>query len=142
MGFIKFVLGLVAYSGTLLFGLSAVVLLFDGTLEFTSKAMSTPIAFGIAFGFAKLGKWLMKTPQPTVEPARSNTSPSLDSDSLQELFYQLVRTNNGSITVMRFAMETGLSGKDAQAYLDEKAKEFNAHYDIDSRGNITYQFPV
>jgi len=65
---------------------------------------------------------------------------SQESDRLQSIFYQLLKTHNGEITPLSFAMETKLSPQDARNYLDQKAKEFEANFDVDDRGDITYRF--
>ncbi|UBF25211.1 hypothetical protein K9N68_26890 [Kovacikia minuta CCNUW1] len=47
-------------------------------------------------------------------------------DRLQSTFFRLLKENNGHLTVIRFAMESGLDGQSAKLYLDDRAKEFNA----------------
>ncbi|HEY9850692.1 MAG TPA: hypothetical protein V6D28_14595 [Leptolyngbyaceae cyanobacterium] len=63
-------------------------------------------------------------------------------DRLNTNFYKLVKETNGQITVLRFAMETQLPGKQAKAYLDEKAKEFQAAFDVTENGDIIYRFHI
>ncbi|NJL90889.1 MAG: hypothetical protein HC916_14670 [Coleofasciculaceae cyanobacterium SM2_1_6] len=63
-----------------------------------------------------------------------------ESDRLQSIFYLLLRNNNGFITTLLFAMEAKISPEDAKAYLDQKAKEFSASFDVDDQGGIIYQF--
>ena len=63
-------------------------------------------------------------------------------DRLQDTFYQLVEANSGKITVLRFAKETDLSGAEAKHYLEEKAKEFNANYEVSEQGDISYRFTL
>lgn len=59
---------------------------------------------------------------------------------LQKVFYQLLQENGGQLNVLRFSMEAGISGTDAKAYLDERAREFNAAYNISEEGKIFYYF--
>lgn len=61
-------------------------------------------------------------------------------DRLQSIFYQLIQDGDGTITTLRFAAEAQLSGKEAKQYLDEKAKEFDANFDVNSEGGISYRF--
>lgn len=63
-------------------------------------------------------------------------------DRLNTNFYKLVKETNGQITVLRFAMENQLPGKQAKEYLDEKAKEFQAAFDVTEDGDIIYRFHV
>mgnify|MGYP006275889711 CR=1 FL=1 len=52
----------------------------------------------------------------------------------------MVQENNGKLTVLRFAMEAQLPGKEARQYLDEKAREFQASFDVTENGDVTYLF--
>ena len=63
------------------------------------------------------------------------------SDRLRSSFFRLVQEGNGNITVMRFAMDTKLSGEAAKQYLDEKAEEFNANFNVNDDGGVSYYFP-
>ena len=65
-----------------------------------------------------------------------------ESAQLQSVFYHLLKKYNGELTPLLFAMETKLSAGDARAYLDQKAKEFDANFEVDDRGDITYKFNV
>lgn len=61
---------------------------------------------------------------------------------LQSHFYQLLQQNQGKITVLNFAMQSQLSAADARSYLDKKAKEFNANFQVSEEGAVSYQFDV
>lgn len=63
-------------------------------------------------------------------------------DHLQTSFFRLLRQNDGRITSLQFAMATKLDGRAAKAYLDERALEFDADYDISPDGNIAYWFEL
>jgi ribosomal protein L7/L12 len=65
-----------------------------------------------------------------------------ERDRLQTAFYRLIRETNGHLTVLRFAMETGLDGETAKDYLNQRAKEFNAAYNVTEEGNLTYHFDL
>lgn len=62
------------------------------------------------------------------------------SDRLQSVFFKLLKQGDGRITPLGFAMEAGLTGELAKAYLDERAKEFSANFDVDEEGNMFYRF--
>jgi hypothetical protein len=64
------------------------------------------------------------------------------SDRVRSTFYRLVTEHNGQITILRFAMEAELSGQEARQYLDQRAKEFNATFDVLDGGNIAYHFDL
>jgi len=61
---------------------------------------------------------------------------------LQSIFYQLLKLGHGKITVMQFASETQLTAGVAKQYLDEKATEFNATFNVNEDGEIYYCFPT
>ena len=62
------------------------------------------------------------------------------SDSFNSTFFRLLSEGNGQITLLQFAKETQLSIEEARQLLDEKAKEFNATFDTDEKGDISYYF--
>ncbi|HYW22507.1 MAG TPA: hypothetical protein VE956_24995 [Nodularia sp. (in: cyanobacteria)] len=64
------------------------------------------------------------------------------SDRLDAIFYHLLQTNNGRITVLQMAMEAKLPGKQAKEYLNQKSAEFNAFFEPSEEGDITYLFSV
>lgn len=61
---------------------------------------------------------------------------------LQSIFYRQIEQGKGQITVLRFAMEAQLPGKEAKHYLDEKAKEFQGSFEVTENGDVTYRFHV
>lgn len=63
-----------------------------------------------------------------------------NSDRLKSIFFELLMADNGRITVLQFAKATQLSGEEARRYLDERAKEFNATFNVDERGGVSYYF--
>ncbi|WP_242036669.1 bL12 family ribosomal protein [Leptolyngbya sp. FACHB-321] len=63
-----------------------------------------------------------------------------EHDRLQSTFFKLLKQGDGRITALGFAMETGLTGAMAKAYLDERAEEFTANFDVDEEGNMSYRF--
>ncbi len=63
-----------------------------------------------------------------------------ERDRLQKTFFNLLREANGTINVLRFAMEANISGVEAKAFLDERAKEFNAAFNVSEEGRVFYYF--
>ncbi|MEM6502366.1 MAG: hypothetical protein AAF685_11065 [Cyanobacteria bacterium P01_C01_bin.89] len=73
--------------------------------------------------------------------ARINTE-TTTINQVQETFFRLLESNNGELTLMRFAMETRLPAEEAREFLDEAAGQFNASFRVGDRGEIYYQFPI
>ncbi len=63
-------------------------------------------------------------------------------DSLNALFYKLIQENQGYITALDLAINSQLSGKVVQEFLDERAKEFGAELEITEQGGLLYYFPT
>ncbi|MGD1807419.1 hypothetical protein ACP6PL_18545 [Dapis sp. BLCC M126] len=63
-------------------------------------------------------------------------------DCLNDLFYKLIQENQGHITALDLAMNSQLSGKIVQEFLDERAKEFGAELEITEQGGLLYYFPT
>jgi hypothetical protein len=64
------------------------------------------------------------------------------SDRLDAIFYQMLKANNGKITVLQLAMEAKLPGKQAKEYLNQKSQEFNATFEPSEQGDISYLFNI
>ncbi|NDJ17328.1 hypothetical protein [Myxacorys almedinensis] len=63
-----------------------------------------------------------------------------ERDRLQKVFYKLLRETGGHLNVLRFSMEANISGTEAKEYLDERAREFNAAFNVSEEGKIFYSF--
>lgn len=61
-------------------------------------------------------------------------------EKLKDTFYALLEEQSGEITLLQFAKAADISGSEARAYLDQMAKEFNATFEVDMNGGITYHF--
>lgn len=61
-------------------------------------------------------------------------------DRLNSIFFQLLKEEKGQITALRMAMAAEISGEEAREYLDRKAQEFYATFDVDDQGEIFYLF--
>jgi ribosomal protein L7/L12 len=79
-----------------------------------------------------LGSWLVAQ--------QSDRARREERERLRRVFFNLLRDGNGTINVLRFSMESNVSGVEAKAYLDERAREFNASYNVDEEGKISYYF--
>ncbi|MGG6295799.1 hypothetical protein ACQ4M4_15530 [Leptolyngbya sp. AN02str] len=65
-----------------------------------------------------------------------------ERDRLMQIFYQLVQQQQGVLSVMDFAIASGLSGDQAKAYLDEQANEFTANFQTGEDATVYYRFPT
>jgi hypothetical protein len=81
-----------------------------------------------------LGSWLL------VDGKRRQQR--FQSGHLDDLFYLLLRQNGGTITTLGWAMQSGLNGAAAKAFLDDRAREFNANYQVTAQGDVVYVFDV
>ena len=50
--------------------------------------------------------------------------------------------NQGRVTLLSFAMQSQLPAAEAKQYLDKKAKEFNANFQVTEEGAVSYHFDV
>jgi hypothetical protein len=60
--------------------------------------------------------------------------------NLDEIFYQLIREHQGRITVLDLAMNTKLPPQQVQEYLDQRAAEFSAQFEVTEQGGMVYYF--
>jgi hypothetical protein len=61
-------------------------------------------------------------------------------EHLQRTFYAMVEAHNGEFSLLQYAKAADISGQQARAYLDERAQEFNATFEVDMDGGIIYRF--
>ena len=61
---------------------------------------------------------------------------------LSSVFLELVENNAGNITVFQLARNAEIPIQEAKQYLDEKAKELNASFEVNEEGNILYRFSL
>ena len=61
---------------------------------------------------------------------------------LHTTFFSLLKQNEGRITPLAFAAESGLNGADARKFLDARSEEFNGCFDVDQAGGVVYRFAV
>lgn len=71
-----------------------------------------------------------------------NLKNSKQEKYLRSIFFELIQGNNGSITVMEFAMQADITGQEARKCLEQYAIEFEANFDTTDEGHVVYLFPV
>jgi hypothetical protein len=59
---------------------------------------------------------------------------------LRNAFFRLVQQGQGRATVLDFAIAAKLDGDRAKAYLDDRAREFNADFEVSEAGAVLYRF--
>lgn len=59
---------------------------------------------------------------------------------LNSVFYQLIQENQGRLTTLDLAMKTQLPGDLVQKYLEKRAREFSANFEVTEQGGILYYF--
>ncbi|KPQ39591.1 MAG: hypothetical protein ACLFQ7_09410 [Phormidium sp.] len=144
MKLIRGILGIFAYGGAGLFLIVAIALLFDSEGTFLENFFSFLIGLGCTISLAMVGQWLMRHPSLLAVKRRKSIKANAptEAERLQQVFYQMVQAHRGSMTVMQFAIASGLSGEAAKTYLDEQAKDFEATFHVSDNGTIYYQFPL
>ncbi|MGB3535247.1 MAG: hypothetical protein WBA13_17240 [Microcoleaceae cyanobacterium] len=60
--------------------------------------------------------------------------------NLDEIFYRLIQQHQGRITVLDLAMNAKLPPPQVQQYLDQRAAEFSAQFEVTEQGGIIYYF--
>jgi hypothetical protein len=144
MKLIRGILGICAYGGAGLFLVVAIALLFDSEGPFIDNVLGSLFCLVFTASFAKSGQLLMEHP-PFFAGKRQKSLKMQDpteAERLQNLFYEVVQANQGSVTVMQFAIAAGLSGEAAKTYLDQQAEQFEATFEVSDNGTIYYQFPL
>jgi hypothetical protein len=115
-------------------GVPLILLMVPDVANPKSTTKEGSVAILCLFGIppTALGSWLVL--------GGRRKSKQEEHDRLQFTFFKLLKQGNGRITALGFAMETGLTGAMAKAYLDERAEEFTANFDVDDEGNMSYRF--
>lgn len=130
----KLAAGLLISVGFIFLMISVAELIDQDTPPKNKQEASDVTSGGIIIGvpFVVAGGWLIRG-------LRQQNQKQI-GDRIHSTFYRLVTENNGKITVFRFANETQLTANAAKLYLDQKAQEFDATFDVDVNGNVFYQF--
>ncbi|ERT07022.1 hypothetical protein M595_3006 [Lyngbya aestuarii BL J] len=59
---------------------------------------------------------------------------------LNQVFYRLIQDNQGWITPLDLAMNSQVNTEDVREFLDKKATEFSAQFEVTDQGGIVYYF--
>jgi hypothetical protein len=62
------------------------------------------------------------------------------NEYLRSIFFQLLRSGQTEMTVLQFAMAAGVEGDVAKAYLDDRAREYEATFNVGTEGQVLYCF--
>lgn len=73
---------------------------------------------------------------------RYQRSQQQQQTSLDDVFYQLIQTYQGQITVLDLALNARISATAAKQFLDTKAREFTARFEVTDQGDMIYVFPT
>ncbi|MEH2465386.1 hypothetical protein [Nostoc sp.] len=88
-----------------------------------------------------LGSWLSWS---LVQRNRKEQALLIESSLhlIELVFLELIENNSGKITVLQLARNAQIPTQSAKEYLDEKAKELNADFEVNEDGNISYHFSL
>jgi hypothetical protein len=62
-------------------------------------------------------------------------------DRLEQSFYQLIQTNNGTVALIQLATVAQVDAAMAKEYFDRQVSVLNAVPEVDDDGDMTYRFP-
>jgi len=71
---------------------------------------------------------------------RHRTEQNRQQKRLRTVFYRLLREYNGQIMLLDFAMTAEMPAIVARRYLDSRAQEFAAHFEVTEQGDVVYVF--
>lgn len=66
----------------------------------------------------------------------------LSQNQIELVFLELIENNSGKITVLQLARNAQILTQSAKEYLDEKAKELSADFEVNEDGNVSYRFSL
>lgn len=69
-----------------------------------------------------------------------HTALRADRQVIQEQFWQLVRIKQGRLSLLDFTVAARLEPAIARRYLDQWAREFDADFEVNDRGDVYYVF--
>ena len=78
-------------------------------------------------GVAAFGWWLWRRRQ-------------LEIRRQQQVFYGLLQAHQGRVSVLDFAIAANLSAREAKFFLDHRAEEFLANFEVTEKGDMLYVF--
>jgi hypothetical protein len=59
---------------------------------------------------------------------------------LRSIFFQMLESGQMEMTVLQFAMQARIDGVEAKAYLDDRAREYEATFNVGAEGQVLYCF--
>jgi hypothetical protein len=59
---------------------------------------------------------------------------------LRSIFFQMLESGQSEMTVLQFAMQARIDGEEAKAYLDDRAREYEATFNVGPEGQVLYCF--
>ena len=79
------------------------------------------------------------------QKVQNKTKPKNKKEVLYDTFYELLELRGGKVTSLNLAMEVAkegiqITGKEANDFLTEKAKEFNHSFLLGENGEVIYDF--
>ena len=114
------------------------------TVTVSSLAIKNPTpkdrsaaAGGIMLGVPALaaGTWIVWK-----EKKKHDDLAEVRQRQLEFNFLTTLQANNGSITPISFAIANQLSLEESKQYLDKKATELNADFEVTEDGGVSYKF--
>lgn len=129
----------------LVIGIPIVVLmgteLLNPALEAEEREESLAALFVLGVPFTAIGSWLLWDSSQQAKKQQEILA-QRERERLRQIFYTLLTQQQGRITLLSFAQAANISGEAARAYLDERASEFNADYDVSEAGSVIYHFRI
>lgn len=126
----------------LLLGLIVLVPTEDAPSDVTSAiilALIGGLPFAGGFFILRSGKGVGT---PAAGQAASSKPRRSQEEVLRDNFFDLVKQNQGQVTPMQFAMAANVSGEEARQYLQDRAREFGADFQVNDQGTVIYIFPL
>lgn len=118
----------------------------SSSAHYLGYVVSIVAATGLTFALLRLLLPLLRVLLPVAVGwwlwRRWQKTQTAQQERLNEIFYQLIQEHRGHITVLDFAMTAKVPAIAARDFLDARAKEFSAHFEITERGDIFYLFPT
>lgn len=125
----------------LLIGLPIIIVATVEILNPTSsdEDRSGSVAALAIFGLppTALGGWLIWNLRQQYERSLEDLA-----EQQEQRFLQLLQDQKGDLTVLQFATATQMSLEESKVYLDEKAQQLNASFDVLDNGAVVYRFPL
>ena len=75
-----------------------------------------------------------------IQEKSAKTTRSDRLEKMERIFLELVDTNNGRVTALKFAIASKLSLEESKRYLDKKALTLNATFEVTEEGSVSYCF--